>query len=181
MDLLFLANKKFAIGVVLSQLGIVAAFLYLLFLRKKYPAPARVLGKHGLELAFFVSLASMAGSLFYSQVAGFAPCDLCWIQRICMYPLILLTAMGVLKKDKHVADYVLGLSIIGAFISLYHNFIYYYNGGLNVFCNIGGAGVSCVKRYVFEFGYVTIPMMALTAFLVIIVLMIFVKLYQRNT
>ncbi len=64
-------------------------------------------------------------------------------------------------------------SVIGALFAAYHNYMYYWNSGLDAFCQLGGMQVSCVKRYVFEFGYVTIPMMALTAFALIIMLLIF--------
>lgn len=180
MTLLLVVNKTFAIGTVLAQIFLVVSVVYWLGLRKSYPAPGAIIGKHGLAFAFWITLAASAGSLFYSQIIGFAPCELCWFQRIFMYPLVVVLAVALAKKDRQITDTVLYLAVFGTVISLYHNYIYYFNNGLNVFCVLGGTGVSCVKRYVFEFGYITIPLMALTAFLVIIVLVIYVKIYERR-
>ena len=180
MDLLFIVNKKLAIETVLAQLFIVWALVYLFFLRNKHRTITDFLGKYGIAFAFLISFTATAGSLFYSNVAGYAPCYLCWGQRIFMYPLVIITGLALLKRDRRAVDYILSLAVIGFGISLWHNFIYYYNGGLSVFCDLGAGQVSCVKRYVFELGYVTIPMMALTAFALIITLTIFVKLKDKS-
>lgn len=179
MTLLDLANKKLAIGTVLAHLAIASAAVYLFWGRKKYPKPAEFLGTHALLLVLLVSLAATVSSLFYSNIAGFAPCYLCWWQRIFMYPIVILAGLALIKKDKKIVDYILALAVIGGVISLYHNFIYYYNGGLSAFCDLGAGSVSCIKRYVFEFGYVTIPLMALTAFMLIIILVVFAKLVKE--
>ena len=110
------------------------------------------------------------GSLFYSEIAGFDPCKLCWFQRIFMYPLAILLGLALIRKDFKFTFYPFALTLIGAIISLYHNTIYY--GGISIFpCEPFGLGVSCTKVLVMEFGYVTIPLMALTAFLLIILLL----------
>ncbi len=179
MTLIELANKKLAIETIIAQLFIIWAILHLFFLRKKFVAVTDFFGKYGLLFAFLISLGAVASSLFYSQIAGFEPCELCWFQRIFMYPLLILTALALIKKDRKIADYILPLAAIGGVISLYHNYIYYYNGGLNLSCQLGGMVISCTKRYVFEFGYITIPMMALTGFTLIIIFMVFSKLYDR--
>ncbi len=166
-------NKKLALGTVISQVFILLLFFYFVFFFKKQKFIFTFIGKHGMLLAFIIALASTAGSLFYSQYVGFDPCELCWLQRIFMYPLVVLLGLALIKKDRNIVDYALSLSLIGFLIALYQNFMYFNNGGLNALCETFGIGVSCVKRYVFEFGYVTIPMMALTAFsLIIIFLMI---------
>lgn len=173
MTLLFFVNKLFSFGVVLGHIFITLVVVYVLFLREKYPGLAKFLTKHGLLLAFLVSLISVLGSLFYSQIAGFAPCELCWFQRIFMYPLVVLLGMALVKKERVIIDYALGLLVIGSVISLYHNYVYYMNKGLSAYCQVGGSATSCVVRYVFELGYVTIPMMALTAFALIIIFLVF--------
>ncbi len=184
-------NKLLSLGVIASQIFIVAVFLWFLFFRKTQNVITEFMSNHGLRLAFAVALLSMSGSLFYSQIAGFAPCDLCWFQRFFMYPLVFLLGFGLIKpagfsenqsiapRDVKIINSGLILSAIGGLISLYHNYMYYYNGGLNVFCQLSGIQVSCVKRYVFEFGYITIPMMALTAFVLIIIFLLFKK-YKNN-
>jgi disulfide bond formation protein DsbB len=175
-----IVNKLLGIGIILSQLFIVAAVLYVIFFRKHQYPLVTFIKKHGLTLAFSTVLISVLGSLFYSQIAGFAPCDLCWFQRIFMYPLVLLLGIALWRKDSRIADYGLILAIIGGLISLYHNYVYYYNRGLNVFCQLGGAQVSCIKRYVFEFGYITIPMMALTAFALVIIFLLAYKVSLKK-
>ncbi len=180
MTLLDIVNKKFAIGTILAQLFVVASIVYLLFLRKQFPKILDWIGKYGLLLAFLLSVVATAGSLFYSNVAGFAPCQLCWFQRIFMYPLVVLLGVALLKRDRRIVDYALWIGGIGWVISLYQNYIYYSEGGLKAVCQVGGGSVSCVVRYVLEFSYVTIPVMALTAFSLVIIFLVFAKLYARN-
>src|SRR3989344_4713474 len=176
MDIIFFINKILALGVILGQVFIVLAIVYFLFFRGAKNSITKFLGKHGLLPAFLMALASTLGSLFYSEYAGFAPCELCWFQRIFMYPLVILLLVALVKKEVKVVDCALYLSAAGFFISLYHNYIYYYQGGLLATCQLAGQGVSCVKRYVFEFGYVTIPLMALTAFALVTVLLLFLRI-----
>ena len=121
-------------------------------------------------LAFVVALTATSGSLFYSEIAKFTPCLLCWYQRILMYPQVLLISLGILKKDKNIADYAMGMSLVGGAISLYH---YYIQLGGNKFipCSTVGYSIDCTQRFSLEFGYITIPMMALSAFTAIFLLM----------
>ena len=180
MNAVLFANKLFATETLVVQLVIALGIVYLLFFRKKQFAMVAFFTSHALLIAFGLSLGAMLGSLFYSEFAGFAPCDLCWFQRIFMYPLVLLLGVALIKKDNHIVDYVLSLSVIGLIISLYHNYMYYYNGGLNVYCLFGSSSISCIKRYVFEFGYITIPMMALTHFAFITLLFILLRLEKNR-
>ena len=181
MTFVSFVNEKLAIETILAQLFILSAIAYLLFFRKKHNYVINFIRKYALLFAFLISLVATLGSLFYSQIAGFTPCELCWLQRIFMYPLVILLGLALIKKDSHITDYALSLSVIGGLISLYHNYMYYYNSGLNVFCILGGKGTSCIKRYVFEFGYVTIPLMAFTAFSLIIIFLIFQKMGSKKS
>ena len=79
--------------------------------------------QYGPYLAFGTALTAMLGSLYYSEVAGFVPCTLCWYQRILMYPLSLIVLVGILKQDGNLPDYVLPFSIIGMGVSAYHYLI----------------------------------------------------------
>lgn len=128
-------------------------------------------------LSFVVALVAMMGSLFYSDVAGFEPCKLCWYQRIVMYPMVLLLGIAIAKNDrKNIVDYCLGLSGIGAVIAAYH---YYLQRGGNEFipCSTVGYSVSCSQFFTMSYGYITIPFMALTAFLLIFCAM---TLYKKS-
>lgn len=120
-------------------------------------------------LAFTVAIFSMAGSLFYSEIAKYSPCVLCWWQRIFAYPQVLLIAMGIMKDDKHLADYSMAMSVAGFAFSAYQYYIQV--GGHQLFrCDANG-GVSCVQRFPMEFGYVRLPMMGMTAFAALFILM----------
>ncbi len=118
-----------------------------------------------LYLAWIQSLIATLGSLYFSEVAHFTPCKLCWYQRILMYPLVLILAVGVSKKDKKIYNYVLPLSIVGWFIALYHNLLYYHviSETLAPCTN----DVPCTTKFFAWFGFITIPLLSLIAFSVI--------------
>lgn len=164
-------NLILGICVIASQIFIALIVLYYLFFAKKYPIFCNFFAKNGLRFSFLVALIAASGSLFYSSIAGFIPCNLCWFQRIFMYPEVLILGLALIKKDIKIVDYSLVLAFIGWLISIYHNYIY-YQGLSSTFCKIGE---SCATPYVTEFGYITIPMMAFTAFSLIIVFLLFQK------
>ena len=120
-----------------------------------------------LYLAWATALVATLGSFYFSNVRNFAPCVLCWYQRICMFPLVLILGVGILKKDKNVTDYALPLSLIGLLVSVYQNLLVY-----NIIpeaaapCQIG---VSCTTKYVEYFGFISIPLLSFFAFSVIII------------
>ncbi len=123
---------------------------------------------YGGILALLVALTAMLGSLYFSEVVGFVPCTLCWYQRILMYPLVLITVVGILKQDAFLPFYVLPFSILGMGISTYH--VMLQNGVFSPSSSCT-AGVPCTVRYVNYMEFVTIPMMALTAFVLITAVM----------
>jgi disulfide bond formation protein DsbB len=125
--------------------------------------------QYGPYLAFGTALTATLGSLYYSEVAGFVPCTLCWYQRVLMYPLVLITLAGIVKQDREMADYILPLSIIGIGVSTYH---YLVQLGILPHSAVCSVGVPCDLRYVNYFGFVTIPLMAWTAFVIITAVMI---------
>jgi len=133
-------------------------------------APLRVLRSAlwGYELwaAFVVAALATGGSLFFSEVAGYIPCELCWYQRICMYPLSILTLFAAVHRDHRFARYLLPFPVIGASISIYHLLVENAVVSEPSACSLGGAG--CAVKWINEFGYVTIPTLALTGFLLLI-------------
>ena len=179
----FTFNKILSLATIGAQVFIALSVAWILFFSKKnnfnFPSAVKFfkfIGEKGIVFAFATSLVASAGSLFYSQIFGFPPCNLCWWQRIFMYPLVLLLGLSLIKKDSKIVDYALVISGAGFLLSLYHNYMHYNEGGLNTLCQFLGVGVSCLKRYVFEFNYITIPMMSLTAFLLIIIFLILHKI-----
>ena len=123
----------------------------------------------GAYLAFGAALVATLGSLYYSQIAGFVPCTLCWYQRIAMYPLTAITLVGILGHDDRLPAYVLPFSLTGLGLSTYH---YLIQLGIVAHSGVCAIGVPCDARYVNYYGFVTIPLMALTAFLIITLSMV---------
>lgn len=135
-----------------------------------YAKIKKLLAEQAYFLAFLVSLTATLGSLFFSEVAKFNPCVLCWYQRILMYPIPLLLYLAILKnQQKIISFYIITMSFIGALIALYHYSLQVLPFSSPLLCS--SEAVSCVKNYRFYFGYITIPMMSLTAFILIIILL----------
>ena len=133
--------------------------------------------QYGAFLAFPVALIATLGSLYYSEVAGFIPCTLCWYQRILMYPLVLLIPVGLILRDEFLPRYVLPLSTLGMGIAAYH---YLTQWGLFAESAACRVGVPCSGRYVSYLGFITIPFMALIAFTLITIIMFFVWRASRQ-
>lgn len=125
-----------------------------------------------LLLAWATSLVATAGSLYYSEVAGFPPCLLCWWQRIAMYPLVLVLGVGTLAADERAWRYGLPLSAGGLLVAAYHVLIQHRPALDVVTCE---AAAPCTVRYVAEFGFVSIPVMAGSGFLLISAVLLAVR------
>ena len=170
-------NFWLSLGTLVMQI-VAAAFLALYFLRSKFPDLNDVgefLGRWGLWIGFLLSFAAIVISLFYSDVIGITPCGWCWFQRIFLYPQAVLFAVAIWKKDGAIADYSIALSISGAVIALYQHYL--QMGGASVIpCPATATqATDCAVRFLFEFGYITYPLMAFTVFIFLIVLMLFVR------
>jgi len=176
MNLSIIVNQIFSILTIIAQLGSIAL---LVFLFTKKPAWMSVISKRAFILAFLVALVATLGSLTYSEILRYDPCKLCWLQRIFMYPQVILLGMALWKKDYKIADYSLALSIIGGLIALYH---YLLQLGIapSIPCSAVGYSTACSKQFVLEYGYITIPMMALSAFIIIALLLFLHKIYNRS-
>ena len=122
----------------------------------------------GYELwaAFVVAAIATGGSLFLSEVAGFIPCEMCWYQRICMYPLSLLTLFAAVHRDHRVARYLLPFPVIGACVSIYHLLIENKVVSTPQACQVGAG---CTVKWINYFGYMTIPTLAFTGFALLII------------
>ena len=115
-----------------------------------------------LYLAWIIALIATVGSLFFSEVMDLPPCVLCWYQRIAMYPLVVIIGVGIVTNDARMKNYALPVCLIGLAISIYHNLLYY--GILPESIAPCVEGISCSSRQIEWLGFITIPLMALTAF-----------------
>ncbi len=129
---------------------------------------------YAFTLSFLTALASLIGSLFFSEIAKFQPCTLCWYQRIFMYPLPLLLYIAIIKKDITIRPYIIAMSVVGIVIAIYHYFIQLFPESSPLPCE-AFSPVSCVKGYTFYYGFISIPFMSATAFLLIIILLSIVR------
>jgi len=123
-----------------------------------------------LFLCWLVAGVSAMGSLFFSYVMGFAPCVLCWYQRIFLFPLVIILAVGLFPFDKNVVKYALPLAIAGWLTALYHNLL--YAGIIPESIQPCSQGVSCTEEYIELFGFLSIPMLSLLSFSTITALLI---------
>lgn len=122
--------------------------------------------------SFFIALISMLGSLYFSDVVGWEPCALCWYQRIIMYPLVIIFAVGVWKQEVSARLYGLIFSAIGLVIAVYQVYLQVSalsGETLEGFCTVFGAS-DCSELFMLEFGYITFPVLSATAFLYIFLL-----------
>ena len=126
-----------------------------------------------LFLCWLLASLSTLGSLFFSYVMGFAPCVLCWYQRIFLFPLVIILAMGLFPFDKSVVKFALPLAIAGWLVALYHNLL--YSGIIPESIQPCSRGVSCTEKYIDLFGFLTIPMLSLLSFSTIIALLIILQ------
>jgi disulfide bond formation protein DsbB len=166
--------------VTLAALGVLGQILALLFVavvlsdglgwRQPLHAVRSALWGYELWAAFVVSAIATGGSLFFSEIAGFVPCELCWYQRICMYPLSIITLLAALRRDYRIAVYLLPLPIVGACVSVYHLLVENGVVGQSSACFVSAPG-GCATKWINEFGYITIPTLALTAFALLIELL----------
>jgi disulfide bond formation protein DsbB len=112
-----------------------------------------------------VALIATIGSLTFSEVFGWIPCMLCWYQRILMYPLVIITGMSIVRKDiAGIPLLVLPFSVPGALLALYHYLLIKTDWFPPPPCN---TGVPCTVDYIDLYGFINIPFMSLTAFVLI--------------
>jgi disulfide bond formation protein DsbB len=179
-----------SVSTILAAAAVVAQALLALFLLVAVAAiwsqsARRLLGEIratllGAEIwaAWGVAALATAGSLFYSELAHFIPCRLCWFQRIGMYPLVAILLIAAIRHDRRGgALYGLPPAIFGAIVAIYHIYIEYHPEAETAACKIGAP---CATKWIDELGYITIPVLALTAFLAIITLLVMALSRSRS-
>ena len=125
-----------------------------------------------LVVAAGVAIVSMLGSLYYSEVADFPPCRLCWFQRIAMYPLAVILPIAAWRRDPDVRWYAVPLAVAGGLVSVYHVLVERYPSLESGSCDPTNP---CSIIWVERLGYLTIPTMALSGFVLITILLLLPK------
>jgi disulfide bond formation protein DsbB len=134
-------------------------------------------GPNALWLGGSMAVIATAGSLYYSLGAGFEPCELCWYQRIAMYPLSLLLVLAALWRDRRIVRYVLPMASVGLVISGYHYLIQQFPDLSAGTCS---ASVPCTAAYIWKFEFVSIPLMAFVSFAAIITASLIAVVHDRS-
>ncbi len=139
----------------------------------------RFFSRYGAYIAFTQALVAMMSSLYLSEVLHLPPCRLCWYQRICMYPLVVILGVGILRKERAIYQYVLPLAVTGWIIALYHSLLQWKIIPDTIAPCV--TGVSCTTVQVNLLGFITIPFMAFTGFSVILAVMIGMIIEERSS
>ena len=160
----------------------VSIFLLILFFLKKTKKISTIteklffknITKISLPSAWVIATISMVTSLYYSEVAGFEACTFCWYERIAMYPQVIILGIASWRDDFKVKIYALPLAIIGMLISIYHYQLQLFPNQSAISCssNASGSSIPCTGSWFLEFGFISIPFMAFTGFLLIISLLL---------
>lgn len=128
----------------------------------------RRVGRYGYHVALAIAWLGVIGSLYYSEIAGWVPCDLCWWQRIALYPTAILLALAVLRGEaRRLSPYAATLASVGALVAAYQIYLQFGPPAATVLmngCSLEG-GVSCSEAYYVAFGYVSMATSSLSAFL----------------
>lgn len=135
--------------------------------------------ENGLIFICTVSLVATLGSLYFSEVRGYVPCTLCWYQRILMYPIVLISGIALFQKNARIALTTAIFATVGGSISLYHY-------GIQKLSFLGESApscgaVSCTGQYINYLGFITIPFLALVAFIIILITSLFIMKWQKES
>lgn len=137
-----------------------AAVFSCLFVPKLRP----LLTRFGLAIAAVVAVGATSGSLYFSEIANFNPCEMCWIQRIFMYPLALMLPIAAVRRDRHLIPYAIVVASVGLGFSIYHSQLQ-LRPDQSTSCDLLNP---CSAKWVEALGFATIPVMAGIAFVLIL-------------
>ncbi len=162
-----------AIGIIALQVALVT--MIVLWVRKS--PLLKVVYNYSHIILPMIFIGSALGSLIYEYVFGYEPCLLCWYQRIAIFGVAILSLTADIRKSRLLLKQIFIFSFIGLLVAIVHNYIDLVPNSIDI-C---GSGPSCLKRYIYEFGYVTIPMMSFTVLLAGAVLSLFNLKYKKSS
>lgn len=170
-----------SLGTLVANFGL-AILIVIIFFDKRAERKGRSLHAYYDHLkrnALLVGLVSIivatVGSLFYSEIVNLPPCSLCWIQRALLFPQIIILGFALYYESRKAVRLSAILSVLGIMFAGYHAYLQYGGGAESVICNLFG-GISCSQRYFIEFGYITMPIMSLTIFVLLLLLTTFIHI-----
>ena len=170
-------NVFLGTGAIILQILALVALFVLVFSRRENKYLSFVKNNF-LEIGFLVSFSAVLVSLFYSEILNYVPCKHCWIQRMFIFPQTVIFAVAWYKNDKNAFWYSVPLTLIGLVDALYLVFIYYFNPS-SLPCD--ASGVSCVQQLVSVYGgYISIPMLGLTGFASLAILLAVSYFYKKE-
>lgn len=172
-------NYLLALGVIGTQVVTIVFLVMALYEWKTRRATSlgTLVSKVSMPIIFLSTFTSSAISLVYSEVFGFIPCSLCWFQRVFIYPIVIISGFSIFMKDRVFAPvYILALAIPGAIVALYQHYLQ-MGGSELIACP--ATVVSCAQRFLFEFNYITFPLLAFSLFMFVIVLIFAEHAHKR--
>lgn len=119
------------------------------------------LERFGVPLAFAVAATAMLGSLYFSEVAHFVPCALCWYQRIAMYSLAIILLVATIRGDRNIRVYGITLALVGLAVSTYHYLVEWYP---TLETDVCSTGLSCSIVWFRSMGFMSLAYMAGSGF-----------------
>lgn len=121
--------------------------------------------------AWLIATVSALGALFFGEVMKLPTCNLCWYQRIFMFPLIVILPLALFPLDTRIKRYSVPLALVGWCFAGYHQLV--VAGIIPEALRPCTQGVPCSTTVIEWFGFLTIPLLSLAAFSAIVALLLF--------
>ena len=173
-----LDSLNLLVGIGTVGMQVVAILLLIIFFTKEKAVEALVV-RSSFIVSFVALTAGLVMSLVYSEYFGILPCGLCWLSRVFMYSQVVLFGTALWRREQTVVWYALVLSVLGFILSVYHHYI--QMGGTSTNPSPATGAGDCAKRFLFEFGYITMPLTGASLFALISILMVFVIRAERQS
>jgi disulfide bond formation protein DsbB len=156
-----------------------AAFILVFDIASKNLSLKILIDKFALIGAFALTACGSVLTLVYSDVFGFVPCGLCWLQRVFLYSQVFVLGTALYTRDKNVWKYGIALSIPGLILSLYQHYLQ-MGGNELITCPTTSAGANCAERILFEFGFVTFPLISAGMFVLLIAVYWYLRVVSNS-
>lgn len=120
---------------------------------------------HALYMAWLIALIGLLCSVFFGELLHHEPCRLCWYQRVCLFPLVLILGIAAYKEDARIIVYAMPLALLGIFFALYQVLgIFIPKMSTPALC---GYKINCSEQLMEFWGFLSFPLISLIGFLLI--------------